>query len=84
MSYTVSIVPSAQREMRRLPRSILVRIHRRIINLGQDPRPSRAKKLRADSGYRIRIGDYRLVYDIDDASQTVTIRIVRHRRDAYR
>jgi mRNA interferase RelE/StbE len=58
-----------------------VRILRQAI---QDPRPPDAKKLRGTTDYSLRVGVYRILYDIDDATCTITVYRVKHRRDAYR
>jgi mRNA interferase RelE/StbE len=55
-----------------------------IEHLAKDPRPPDAKKLKGDLGYSLRVGVYRILYDVDDEARTVTIYRVKHRRDAYR
>jgi mRNA interferase RelE/StbE len=58
---------------------------KRIVGLVDDPRPRQSLKLSgADSIYRLRIGDYRVIFEIDDSAELVSIMYVRHRRDAYR
>ncbi len=52
--------------------------------LAENPRPDGAKKLKGETGYRIRVGNYRVLYEIDDAAQLVIIYRVKHRRDVYR
>ncbi len=70
--------------MRRLPRPLFLRINRHILALRGEPRAAGARKLKgALEGWRIRVGDYRIVYLIDDSDQTVTVVRVRHRRDVY-
>ena len=59
-------------------------IARHIDDLTQDPRPAGAKKLKGDGGYSLRVGIYRVLYDIDDAGQSVYVYRIRHRREAYR
>jgi mRNA interferase RelE/StbE len=62
-----------------------LRIISRLESLAQNPRPSGCAKLEgARQLWRIRIGNYRVVYEIDDAAQTIDVSIVRHRRDVYR
>lgn len=83
--YTLRIKPSAERDMRRLSRTVLERLNAKILTLRDDPRPHGALKLSGDlEGWRIRVGDYRILYLIDDAAQTVTVVRVKHRRDVYR
>ncbi|MGH9574917.1 MAG: type II toxin-antitoxin system RelE family toxin [Candidatus Acidiferrales bacterium] len=83
-SYDVSIKESATRELRTLPRNDLRRITRRIHALAIDPRPFGCEKLAGDVGYRIRQGDYRVVYTIDDEKRSVDILKIGHRREVYR
>ncbi len=84
MSYRVLIRRSAQRDLERL----LMRDYQAMLDairaLGQNPRPAGCKKLREREGWRIQSGDYRALYVIDDAGQTVTVFRVKHRREAYR
>lgn len=83
--YTLLIKRSAERDLRRLPRVIFERVNDRILALGDDPRPPGVRKLvGALEGWRVRVGDYRILYQIDDDAQTVTIVRVRHRREVYR
>lgn len=83
--YTLLIKRSAERDLRRLPRVILQRVNKKILALRDDPRPPGVRKLIGDlEGWRVRVGDYRIVYQIDDDEQTVTIVRVKHRREAYR
>jgi mRNA interferase RelE/StbE len=49
-----------------------------------NPRPARVRKLQGTEGYRLRVGDYRVLYTVDDRSQTVVVYSVAHRREAYR
>lgn len=83
--YTLLIKPSAERDLRRLPGSIFQRINEKILALRDDPRPVGSRKLTGElEGWRVRVGDYRIIYQIDDKAQTVTIVRVKHRRDVYR
>lgn len=69
--YRVALTSSAEKELRRLPADVVVRIVPRIENLGAVPRPHGCKKLKGgDKEWRIRVGDYRVVYEIDDAAGT--------------
>jgi mRNA interferase RelE/StbE len=83
-AYNVRIIPSAEREMRTLPKAAFGRARAAILGLEQQPRPHGCRKLEAGKGYRVRIGEYRIIYLIDDRSHAVVIVAVRHRRDAYR
>lgn len=55
-----------------------------IINLADDPRPHGYKKLKGEDGYRIRIGRYRVIYEIDEKEKTITIVDADHRKDIYK
>jgi len=59
-------------------------IAKHIDSLEGNPRPPDAKKLKGDAGYSLRIGTYRVLYDIDDKAQAITIYRIKHRREAYR
>ncbi len=84
-SYRIEFARSAERDLRRIDRQIVPRIVSAIDELTIDPRPHGAKKLvGADRTYRIRIGDYRVVYTVDDAVFIVSIDRIRHRREVYR
>jgi len=80
----VLIVKSAQKEIERLPQEVLGRIKHRILALEGDPLPKDAEKLRTSEDYRLRVGDYRIIYAIDRARDLITITRVRHRREVYR
>jgi len=59
-------------------------ISKHIDLLEQNPRPTDSKKLKGDAGYSLRIGTYRVLYDIDDKALLVTVYRIKHRREAYR
>jgi mRNA interferase RelE/StbE len=83
--YALLIKRSAERDLRQLPRATFERVNKRILALRDDPRPHGVRKLAgALEGWRIRVGDYRILYQIDDGAQTVTIVRVKHRREVYR
>jgi mRNA interferase RelE/StbE len=85
MAYRVEFVPSALREMRKLSPDIGRRIGHAIGRLAYNPRPSAARRLAGDrSGYRTRVGDYRVLYEVDDEEQLITVGRVAHRGKAYR
>ena len=76
---------TAETDLRQLPKTLFERINERVLALREDPRPPGVRKLEgALEGWRIRVGDYRVIYQIDDAAQIVTIVRVRHRWDVYR
>ena len=85
MSYKIFIDPSAERELGKID----IRRQRKIIDaideLARTPRPPGVKKLTgSDSSYRIRVGDYRILYQIKDRELTILVIRIAHRRDAYR
>ena len=83
--YEVLIERTAERDLKSLPTNLFDRIVPRIKALAAIPRPSGCHKLAGSKNdWRIRIGDYRVVYEVDDARQRVRIFRVRHRRDVYR
>jgi mRNA interferase RelE/StbE len=85
MAYAVEFSPGAEREFRKLAREIQMRLRPRIDALADDPRPAGAKKLKgADDLWRIRAGDYRIVYQIRDRILLVLVVRVAHRREVYR
>jgi mRNA interferase RelE/StbE len=84
-SYKVILKPSVEKDLRSLPQSALKRVFKRIEALGDDPCPRGSLKLAgAEQLYRIRVGDYRIVYTVDKDSRQVVVYYVRHRRDVYR
>jgi mRNA interferase RelE/StbE len=85
VSYTVEFRPAARRDLKALPREILQRISRKIDSLTDNPRPSGVEKLSgSENSYRVRVGDYRILYEIQDEVLLVIIVRVRHGREAYR
>jgi mRNA interferase RelE/StbE len=82
--YRILIRRSAEKEIERLPEATRGAVVRRIRALGADPRPPGSQKLSGRDGYRIRQGDHRVVYTVDDAARVVTIVRVAHRSDVYR
>ncbi len=84
-SYSISLKPSVEKDLRPLPKSLVSRVMRRIDGLKNDPFPRQATKLSGtDRLYRVRVGDYRIVYEVDTQIKQVTIHYVRHRREVYR
>ena len=83
--YRLSIKPSAAREIDALDsKRDRQRIIQRILALGTQPRPPTCEKLSGSSArYRVRQGDYRILYEIDDAAKTVDVVKVGHRREVY-
>ena len=85
MAYGVKILRAAQGALRDLPKKERQRIAQKIDALQNEARPQGSKKLKGEEKlHRIRIGRYRVVYEIDDAKKTVEIQVVGHRREIYR
>lgn len=82
--YTVCIKRSAEKEMDRLSARTFERVAEVILRLERDPRPPGTQKLRGVQDYRLRVGQYRILYVIDDRERVVEVIAVGHRRDVYR
>ena len=83
-SYSVLIKKSAERDLRKIPKADLQRITQRIKDLATSPRPSGNEKLAGQDSYRIRQGDYRIVYTVDDNQRLIEIIKIGHHREVYR
>lgn len=81
--YKITIKPSAFKELDGIPQKITQQIVKRIGQLGANPRPIGCQKLSGQERYRIRQGDYRVVYGISDSTKTVDIVKIAHRREVY-
>ena len=82
--YHVIINPSAEKEYARFPASVRRRITAALDGLAEDPRPRGCKKLKGeDNLWRIRVGDYRVIYSIEDDKLVVLVVRVAHRKDVY-
>lgn len=82
--YALDIKPSARKELENLSDSLIARLAPKIAGLAADPRPSGCRKLRGYKDlWRIRVGDYRVVYIIDDDRKMVSVTRIAHRRDVY-
>ena len=85
MKYSINYKRSAFEELLQLPLNIAHKIKTAIDNLSEIPRPQGCKKLKgSDKDYRIRIGNYRVIYTIIDAILIVTVIKIAHRKDVYR
>jgi len=83
MSYEVFILRRAQKELAALPKTDYERMRDAVMALAENPRPAGCKKLTGREGWRIRSGDYRAIYEIDDAQKRVTVLHIGNRRDVY-
>lgn len=84
MSYALRILPHAEKQLSRLNSPIYDSVKARIFELRDTPRPPGCRKLRDREGWRIRIGDYRVIYKINDIEKTVAVIQIGHRSDVYR
>ena len=82
--YHVALTSSAERELKKLSGQLIARIFPRVEKLASNSRPSGCKKLKGgDNEWRIRVGDYRVVYTIDEAKLRVEVTRIRHRSEVY-
>jgi mRNA interferase RelE/StbE len=83
-SYTVEVKPSAKKELEALPDKLLARVVRKIDSLSQSPRPPGCKKLKGHKDqWRVRVGDWRVVYIVEDARKLISVTRIAHRREVY-
>lgn len=82
--YDLRILRSAVKDIADLPKDYARLVSQHIDRLAQEPRPLGAKKLSGRADYSLRVGTYRILYDIDDESGTVTVYRIKHRREVYR
>ena len=85
MAYAVVLKPAALRDLRKLPEDIRRRVAVRIDALAGDPRPAGVERLQGEAElYRVRVGDYRIVYQVESKALVVLVVRVGHRREVYR
>ncbi len=82
--YRIEVRPSAARTLRKLDPSVRPRIQGAIALLAENPRPPASRPLRGRPGYRVRVGDYRIIYVVADDLLLVVVVALGHRRDVYR
>jgi mRNA interferase RelE/StbE len=82
--YRVIVSKSVQKQLDKLPNDVRFRVLARLSNLEANPRPQDVKKLKGRGAWRIRVGDYRVIYEIHDRQLQVIVMMVGHRRDVYR
>ncbi|HEV7185719.1 MAG: type II toxin-antitoxin system RelE/ParE family toxin [Actinomycetales bacterium] len=84
MTYLIDFTTAAARQVRKLPRPARERVLQLVERLAEDPRPHGARKLVGEeTAWRIRAGDYRIIYDVYDDELTITVVRAGHRRDVY-
>jgi mRNA interferase RelE/StbE len=85
VTYAIEVLPAAERDLRKVHPQMRARIRGAILKLAADPRPPGARALKDRPGYlRVRVGDYRIIYMIEDDVLRVIVVRVGHRRDVYR
>lgn len=84
MAYDIAIKRAAEKELRDLPAESRKRVVAAILKLGEDPTAGDVRKLQNRDGYRLRVGDYRILFTRNDEQQSVMIFAIGHRRDVYR
>ena len=84
MRYQIVLPKSVQKELDRLPDEVTRRILTRLAALETNPRPPDVKKLKGRDAWRIRVGDYRVIYEIHDRTLQIIVITVGHRREIYR
>jgi mRNA interferase RelE/StbE len=83
--YEVVVLRPAEKEIRRLAPKIRRQILEKLVGLETNPRPQDVRRLHGvERGYRVDSGEYRILYEIDDAERRVVVRVVKHRKDVYR
>ncbi|GAB4450473.1 MAG: type II toxin-antitoxin system RelE/ParE family toxin [Anaerolineae bacterium] len=82
--YNVLLRGKAAKQLQHISPPHFQRLEQAIDQQAVDPRPPGAKQLSGQTGYRLRVGDYRILYDIDDAARQIIIYRIKHRRDVYR
>ncbi len=84
MAYSIQFVPSARKAIDSLPKGMRDRIAKKIDALALDPFPPGSRKLTGDKAFRIRVGDYRVIYDVTHKVLVILVLRVAHRKDVYR
>jgi mRNA interferase RelE/StbE len=84
MKYSLVVTPKAERQFLRLDTTVRARVTEAMAALRDNPRPFGCIRMKGGEGYRVRVGDYRVVYEIHDRTVTVIVVGVGHRRDVYR
>jgi mRNA interferase RelE/StbE len=81
--YELFVLSAAQKDLDKLEAPVFARILKKIRTLSKDARPPGCLKLTDEDGYRLRTGDYRILYRIDDASKRIYVYRIKHRKDVY-
>ena len=85
MAYSVKLKKSVEHDIRKIPEKTIVRIVRALETLEEEPRPKQSSKLKdTERTYRLRVGNYRIIYQIDDEQKEIIVFHIRHRKDVYK
>ena len=84
MSWRVELARDAKKELARLPGAVQKRIARVLLSLESDPFPAGCKKLKNRDGWRVRVGNYRILYFADKSARQIVVGVIAHRREVYR
>lgn len=84
MTYVLTLKRDVEKELDHLPKNVHAIIIRKLESLKNNPRPTGIKKLQGREGYRLRVGNYRVLYVVDDSKKKIEIYSVGHRKDVYR
>jgi mRNA interferase RelE/StbE len=84
VSYRVCLKHSAEKELSRISTENQTRVAVALLSLSENPLPAGCKKLKGSNAFRVRVGDYRIVYTVDHEDATVTVFAIGHRRQVYR
>jgi len=84
-TFLVLIAPAFRREIKKLDKAIQKKVVKTLEALGENPRPAGVEKLEENPKFwRVKVGDFRVIYNVNDKDKTVTAVLIRHRKDAYR
>ena len=83
VAYRVEFLPKAEKQLEKLDRQVAARLVTAAEKLADNPRPAGCKKLQGRAGYRIRVGDYRVIYEVNDSAVVVIVLELGHRREVY-
>lgn len=83
-TYEILVRGKAAKQIKQLPVEYFRQVSQHIRRLAEEPRPPVSKRFKGNLGYTLRVGVYRILYDVDDEARTVTTFRVKHRRDVYR
>ena len=85
MKYKVELLPTAKKELASLPKEILKRVYGRLVVLSENPYPKGIKAIKGGDGiFRLRVGDYRILYKVENRRLLVLVISIGHRKDIYR